>query len=111
MPDSYTNLLYHIIFSTKNRQPLITSYLEPQLYDYVGGIIRNLGGICLELNGTEDHVHLLAKLRPDCALSDILRQLKANATGWMHEVFPNSKTFHGNEGMARSRLVNHTWSK
>src|SRR5687767_2191332 len=79
MSDSYTNLLYHIVFSTKDRRPLITSEIEPQLYDYIGGIIRGLGGICLELNGTEDHVHLLAKLRPDCALSDILRELKMDA--------------------------------
>jgi REP element-mobilizing transposase RayT len=42
----------------------------------------------LELNGTEDHIHLLAKLRPDLAMSDVLRDLKANASGWMHDVFP-----------------------
>src|SRR6266446_2092714 len=85
MPDSYTNLLYHIVFSTKDRRPLITPDYEVRLYDYLGGTIRKLGGISLELNGTEDHVHLLAKLRPDCALSDVLRDLKANATGWMHD--------------------------
>ena len=98
MSDSYTNLLYHIVFSTKDRRPLITSEIEPQLYDYIGGIIRGLGGICLELNGTEDHVHLLAKLRPDWALSDILRELKANATGWMHDVFPDAKDFSWQNG-------------
>ena len=68
-------------------------------------------GGCLELNGTKHHVHLLAKLRPDSALSDVLRELKANATEWMHEVFRELKTFHGDEGMARSRLVNQTWSR
>jgi REP element-mobilizing transposase RayT len=98
MSDSYTNLLYHIVFSTKDRRPLTTSEIEPQLYDYIGGIIRRLGGICLELNGTEDHVHLLAKLRPDCALSDVLRELKANATGWMHDVFPELKDFSWQRG-------------
>jgi REP element-mobilizing transposase RayT len=98
MPDSYTNLLYHIVFSTKDRRPLITSEIEPQLYDYIGGIIRGLGGISLELNGTEDHVHLLAKLRPDTSLSDVLRDLKANATGWMHEVFPEVKDFSWQRG-------------
>ena len=65
MSDSYTNLLYHIIFSTKDRRPLITEDRQPRLYDYIGGTIRSLGGISLELNGTEDHVHLLAKLRPE----------------------------------------------
>ena len=105
MPDSYTNLLYHIVFSTKDRRPLITSEYEARLYDYIGGTIRGVGGISLELNGTEDHVHVLAKLRPDRALSDVLRDLKANATGWMHEIFPALKISRGNVGMARSRSV------
>ena len=91
MSDSYTNLLYHIVFSTKDRRPIITSEYESRLYDYIGGTIRGVGGISLELNGTKDHIHLLAKLRPDHALSDVLRDLKANASGWMHEVFPALK--------------------
>ena len=93
MSDSYTNLLYHIVFSTKDRRPLITPDYEVRLYDYVGGMIRSFGGISLQLNGTEDHLHLLAKLRPDRALSDVLRDLKANATGWMHDVFPSLSNF------------------
>ncbi len=72
---------------------LITSEYEPQLYDYIGGTVRGMGGISLELNGMEDHVHLLVKLRPERALSDVLRELKANATGWMHDVFPSLKGF------------------
>ncbi len=98
MSDSYTNLLYHIVFSTKDRRPLITPDYEVRLYDYLGGTIRKMGGISLELNGTEDHIHLLAKLRPDCALSDVLRDLKANATGWMHDVFPSLKHFSWQRG-------------
>ena len=98
MSDSYTNLLYHIVFSTKERRPLITPEYEERLYDYVGGTIRKLGGISLELNGTSDHIHLLAKLRPDCALSNVLRDLKANATGWMHDVFPSLKNFSWQRG-------------
>jgi putative transposase len=96
--DSYTNLLYHIIFSTKDRKPLITPDYESRLYDYIGGIIRGVGGISLELNGTEDHVHLLAKLRPDVAVSSVLRDLKANATGWMHDVFPSLRDFSWQRG-------------
>jgi REP element-mobilizing transposase RayT len=98
MSDSYTNLLYHIIFSTKDRRPIITPEYEIRLYDYLGGTIRKLGGISLELNGTEDHLHLLAKLRPDHALSDVLRELKANATGWMHDIFPSLKNFSWQRG-------------
>ena len=98
MPDSYTNLLYHLVFSTKDRRPLITPDYEVRLYDYIGGTVRKMGGISLELNGTADHVHLLAKLRPDRAVSDVLRELKASATGWMHDVFPALKDFSWQRG-------------
>jgi putative transposase len=98
MSDSYTNLLYHIVFSTKERRPLITPEYETRLYDYIGGTLRRAGGISLQLNGTADHIHLLTKLRPDRALSDVLRDLKANATGWMHDVFPSLKNFSWQRG-------------
>ncbi|HJZ81491.1 MAG TPA: IS200/IS605 family transposase [Pyrinomonadaceae bacterium] len=100
MGHSYTNLLYHIVFSTKDRRPLITPDYEVRLYDYIGGTIREPGGISLALNGTEDHLHLLAKLRPDRALSDALRKLKANASGWMHRVFPRLEDFTWQQGYA-----------
>ena len=98
VPDSYTNLLYHIVFSTKDRRPLITPDYEPRLYEYLGGTIRQLGGVSLELNGTEDHIHLLTKLRPDRAVSEVLRELKSNATGWMHDVFPRLEDFSWQRG-------------
>jgi len=93
MAQSYTNLLYHIVFSVKDRRPLITDEYQPRLYDYIGGIIRGQGGISLGVGGMKDHVHVLAKLRPDKALSDVLRDLKANASGWLHEIFPEMKDF------------------
>ncbi len=98
MAKSYTNLIYHLVFSTKDRAPLITPITQTRLYDYIGGIIRNLGGISLGINGVADHVHVLAKLRADKALSDVLRDLKANASGWMHDVFPDSKDFAWQNG-------------
>jgi len=71
---------------------------QPRLYDYIGGIIRGTGGISLGIEGTEDHVHVLAKLRPDRSLSDVLRDLKANASGWMHDVFPDIRDFSWQRG-------------
>ncbi|MBA2734939.1 MAG: IS200/IS605 family transposase [Acidobacteria bacterium] len=98
MPQSYTNLLYHLIFSTKNRQPLLTPEYQTRLYDYIGGTIRKQGGIALAINGITDHVHLLVKLRPDKAVSDVLRDLKANASVWMHEIFPELRDFSWQNG-------------
>jgi len=85
MFDSYTNLLYHFVFSTKDRRSFITPAYEFRLCDYIGGTLRRDGGISLELNGTE-------------YLSDVLRDLKANATGWMHDVFPSLKDFSWQRG-------------
>jgi putative transposase len=98
MPQSYTNLIYHIVFATKNRQPLITDDVKSRLYDYIGGTIRRTGGIALAINGMEDHVHVLAKLRPDKSVSDVLRDLKANSSGWMHDVFPELEDFSWQNG-------------
>ena len=81
MPQSYVNLLYHIVFSTKDREPLITAAHQPRLYEYIGGIVRKQGGIALAINGLEDHVHLFAKLRQDKALSDVIRDFKASSSG------------------------------
>lgn len=85
MPHSYTNLLYHLVFSTKDRRPLIDETLRPRLYEYLGGTIRGMGGVALEIGGIADHVHLLVKLRQDRAVSNILRDLKANSSGWVNE--------------------------
>ena len=98
MSQSYTNLLYHLIFSTKDRRPFLTLERQPRWYEYIGGIIRGIGGISLGINSTEDHVHVLAKLRPDRTLSDVLRDLKRNGTGWLHDVFPDLKEFSWQRG-------------
>jgi putative transposase len=100
MSQSFTNLLYHFIFSTKDRRPIITLDYQPRLYDYIGGIIRELGGVSLGINGIEDHVHVVTKLRPDKALSDVLRVLKCNASVWMHDVFPSLAEFSWQRGYA-----------
>jgi putative transposase len=98
MPQSYVNLIYHIVFSTKDRTPLIKEVCQTRLNEYIGGIIRAQGGIALAINGTEDHVHILAKLRQDKALSNMIRDFKANASGWMHNVFPEPKDFAWQNG-------------
>lgn len=98
MPRSYTNLIYHLVFSTKGRAPLITAEREERLYEYIGGIVRGLGGMLLKINGVMDHIHLLVKLRPDKSVSDVLRDLKANSSGWMHDVFPDAADFSWQNG-------------
>ena len=85
MAQTFTNLLTHIIFSTKERVSSIRPELQADLHAYLGGIIRNLEGQALRVNGMPDHVHLLVWLPPAVAIAEALRVLKANSSRWVYE--------------------------
>jgi REP element-mobilizing transposase RayT len=85
---SHTNLLYHIVFSTKNREPCLEPGMRPRLFEYLGGAVRGEGGTALAINGVADHVHLLVRLRQDKAVSAVVGAIKANSSGWVHRTFP-----------------------
>jgi putative transposase len=78
MSHTYTNLLTHVIFSTKDRAPFITATLHDVLLAYMGGIAREIGGALRAANARPDHVHLLCSLPPTMATSDALRLVKTN---------------------------------
>jgi REP element-mobilizing transposase RayT len=84
MAHTYTNLLTHVIFSTKDRAPRITSPLHGDLLAYLGGIVRELGGALRAANARPDHVHLLCSLPPTVATADALRVVKTNSSRWVH---------------------------
>ncbi len=100
MAGTYTNLLYHIVFSTKGRTPLITKELQPDLYAYIGGIIRSEGGTLLEIGGLSDHVHLLTKFNPTTAISDLLKNIKAGSSKWVNDERFKLRKFGWQDGYA-----------
>jgi len=79
------NLLLHLIFSTKDRRSLITPEIRNDLFAYLGGIIREMSGTALIINGTADHVHMLIRIRPVQAAAEIARVVKTNSSRWIHE--------------------------
>jgi REP element-mobilizing transposase RayT len=85
MAQIFTNLVTHIIFSTKDRVAIIRPEFQPDLHAYLGGIIRNQKGQALIVNGVAGHVHLLVWLPPAVAIAEALRVLKANSSRWVHE--------------------------
>jgi putative transposase len=85
MAHSFTQLLYHIVFSTKYRANLIDPGLRDELYPLIAGIVRNEGGRLLAVGGMPDHVHLLVRSKPALSVSDLLRSLKANSSRWVGE--------------------------
>ena len=85
MPETHTRLLYHIIFSTKNREPWFVGDLKPRLLAYMAGIVENLGGNALIINGAADHVHILCHLPAKQSISKAVQTIKSNSSQWMHE--------------------------
>lgn len=108
MGHTYTNLLTHIIFSTKDRVPCLDADLKPRLFAYMGGIIRELDGTALIINGPTDHVHILAMLSPKHSISEIVGKVKANASGWVHREFPNHRAFAWQTGYAAFNVSHST---
>jgi len=82
---SYTSLNYHIVFSTKGRRPFLSDETVKTACRYIGGILRNHKGCLLTSNGMPEHVHLAVSLHPGTCLSDLLREIKAGSSKWMHE--------------------------
>jgi REP-associated tyrosine transposase len=97
---TYTNLWYHIVFSTKERRRLITPVIEDELHKYIGGIVRNLEGDLLEADGDFDHRHLLILLKPKFALSDVVRDIKASSSAWLNEKNKSLHKFGWQDGFA-----------
>jgi len=98
MPHTSSNLLVHLIFSTKQRHPSIAPETKDDLFAYMGGIIREMHGVALIVNGTTDHVHLLARIPPVCSVAEMTRILKANSSRWAHEKWPGHRAFSWQTG-------------
>jgi REP element-mobilizing transposase RayT len=100
MAHTYTSLLYHVVFSTKNRRPLIMDELTERLHADLGGIVRELNGEPLCIGGISDHVHMLVMLPAVLAPANAVRVVKANSSGWVHETWPARRHFAWQTGYA-----------
>ena len=77
---SYVQLLYHVVIRTKASQPVLSLEHSDELYRYIWGIIKNKDSVLYRINGMEDHVHILFSLHPTIALSDFMREMKAETS-------------------------------
>ena len=83
MGSTFFSLHYHLIFSTKERFPLIHTAWRPRLHSCMGGVIRGMNGVAEIVGGVADHVHLLTSLRPVHCIADVMRELKKESTNWV----------------------------
>jgi putative transposase len=98
VPGTYSQLLLHVVFATKHRQPWITAAVADRLHDYIGGVIRAEHGVPQGIGGVEDHVHAYLRWRPDGSISDLMRTVKSRSSKWVHETFPELRDFAWQEG-------------
>jgi len=88
----------HIVFSTKNREPLIDRELKERLDAYMGGLIRERKGALLSAGGTPDHVHLLVSMGREWAVANLVRDVKSSSSGWVHDSQPPSAVLEPRRG-------------
>ena len=97
MGSTLTNILLHIIFSTKDRDPLITSKHKARLHAYIGGIIVREKAVPIDIGGVEDHIHIAVRIKPNDSVSDLVRTIKANSSKWINDSHL-SKTYFAWQG-------------
>jgi putative transposase len=86
MPQSFSQVLIHLVFSTKHRHPWLKEALGPSLFAYMAGTVRSLDGCeCYRVNGVEDHVHLAVRLSRTTTVADLLQHVKANSSRWIKQ--------------------------
>jgi REP element-mobilizing transposase RayT len=82
MAQTFSQILVHIVFSTKERRATIKEPWRDEMFAYIGGTVRNLGGKALLVNGVADHIHLLVSLPATVAVADAVRVVKARSSVW-----------------------------
>ena len=98
MPQSLASVYLHVVFSTKNRAPLITPDLAARLYPYLAGTALGTGTKALDVGGVADHVHLLVSFGREVKIADVVRELKAGSSRWVHDTFPDRREFAWQNG-------------
>jgi putative transposase len=98
MAQTLVSLMVHVVFSTKNREPLITPEAGPELFAYIGGILKNRGSRLLDAGGTADHVHLLISQSKNIALSSLMKDVKKDSSLWIKTKGRQFRNFHWQDG-------------
>ena len=98
MANTYVNNILHIVFHVKtNGTPIVDADLN-HVHRYIGGIVKSLGGVLIEVGGMPDHVHLLTSLPKTMALADFVKTIKANSSRWIKNLHPYYGGFSWQDG-------------
>jgi len=95
---SLAQILVHLVFSTKNREPILDDSIHVELHAYIGGIIDNLDGALLKAGSVADHIHLLIAHPRTCAPAEMVQDIKTGSSKWLKLRGRGYATFHWQSG-------------
>ncbi|MEO5716643.1 MAG: IS200/IS605 family transposase [Luteolibacter sp.] len=98
MPQSLARLHVHLVFSTKNREPVITESVRGSLHAYMATVLKNLGCHPVLINSVEDHAHLLFELARTVSVSQAVEDVKKSSSRWIKEQGPEFRNFSWQSG-------------
>jgi len=98
MPGTFSQIYIQVVFAVKGRDSLISDSWEEELFKYITGIVTNKGQKLLSINGMPDHIHLLIGMKPNCCLSDLVREIKKSTNEWINTKTFTKTKFHWQEG-------------
>ena len=112
---THTQLIYHLVFSTKHREPTIVPNQKKRLFSYIHQLLTNKNCHLYSINGVEDHLHILTHIHPTIAIASLVKDIKLSADEFIYreEIFPDFKGWQDGYGAftesikAKDRLINY----
>ena len=98
MANTYTKLNIHVVFHVKSTGICIKKEDLPQVFAYIGGVIRNIGGYPITVGGIENHIHILATMPKTMSVSEFVQKVKANSSRWIKTLDKYYESFAWQEG-------------
>ena len=98
MSQSLSNIVVHIIFSTKNRQRFMGVDIQPRVHAYLATVCRDQGCHAYCVGGTHDHVHIATSLSRTLAVSKLVEKLKVSSSLWVKKQSESYREFHWQKG-------------
>jgi putative transposase len=102
---TYTQICYHIVFSTKNRERVLHEDRRTDLFRYIWGILRNQRCHLYRIGGVDDHLHLFNSLHPSVCLADLVKDIKLASSDWIQKNGIFRRFTHWQEGYGAFTLA------
>lgn len=98
MPQSLSNILIHLIWSTKDRHPWLAPGIREQTHAFLAGAVRQCGCEAYRVGGVADHIHLAARLSRTLSVADLVKEVKAASSKWAKAQYPSLHNFSWQQG-------------